>query len=104
MQSCVSQTTVDLFVVIDVADTDAYAFVSQQLPGMLCIKRKQEIVLCHDLVTEEMADYIVQLHCITGCDANFGFYGKGKSSLYVKVAKSPIAQQQLLQCGERLGK
>ena len=82
-------------VVIDAADTDAYvaaAFVSQQLSGMLCIKRRQETVLCHGLVTEEMADCIVQLHYITGCDANSGFYGKGKSSLYDKVAKSPIAQ------------
>ena len=83
-------------VAIDAADTDAYvaaAFVSQQLPGMLCIKRKQEMVLCCGLVTEEMADCIVQLHCITGCDATSGLYGKGKSSLYDKVAKSPIAQQ-----------
>ena len=49
-----------------------------------------------------MADCIVQLHCITGCDANSGLYGKAKSSLYDKVAKSPIAQQQLSQCGECL--
>ncbi len=71
-------------VVMDVADTDAYvaaAFISQQLPGMLCIKRKKETILCRGLVTEEMADCIVQLHCITGCDANSGFFGKGKSSL-----------------------
>jgi len=71
-------------VVIDTADTDAYvaaAFTSHVLPGMLCIKRKQEIVLCRGLVTEEMAECIVQLHCITGCDANSGFYGKGKSSV-----------------------
>ena len=48
-----------------------------------------------------MADCIVQLHCITGCDANSGLYGKGKSSLYDKVAKSPIAHQQLSRCRER---
>ncbi len=60
-------------VVIDAADTDAYvaaAVISQQLPGMLCIKRKQETVLCRGLVTEEMAGCIVQLHSFTGCDAN----------------------------------
>ena len=92
-------------VVIDSADTDAYvaaAFISKQLPGMLYIKRKQETVVCSDLVTDEMADCIVQLHCMTGCDANFGFYGKGKKSVYDQVAKSPVARQQLSQCGDSL--
>ena len=54
-------------VVIDVADTDAYvaaAFISLQLPSMFCIKRKQEIVLCHGLVTEEMADCSTALHAV----------------------------------------
>ena len=53
--------------VIDVADTDVFVavvFTSQLLPGMLCIKRKKETVLCRDLVTEEMAEYIVQLHAL----------------------------------------
>ena len=92
-------------VVIDAADTDAYvaaAFISRLLPGMLCIKRKHDTVLCRGLVTEEMAECIVQLHCITGCDANSGFYGRGKSSVYDKVAKSPVARQQLLRCGNSL--
>ena len=92
-------------VVIDAADTDAYvaaAVISQQLPGMLCIKRKQEIVLCRGLVTEEMAGCIVQLHSFTGCDANSSFYGKGKSSVYDKVAKNSTAQWQLSQCGDSL--
>ncbi len=77
-------------VVIDVADTDAYvsaAVIARQLPGMLCIKRKQETILCRGLVTEEMANCIVQLHCFTGCDANSGFYGMGKPSVYHKVAQ-----------------
>ena len=88
-------------VVIDAADTDTYvaaAGISQQLPGTLCIKRKQETVLCRGLVTEQMADCIVQLHC----DANSGFYGKGKSTVYSKVAKSSVAQRQLSQCGNSL--
>ena len=92
-------------VVIDVADTDAYvaaAAISRQLPGILCIKRKQENILSRGLVTEEMADCIIQLHCFTGCDANSGFYGKGKLSVYEKVAKSAAAQQQLSKCGDRL--
>ena len=82
-------------VVIDAADTDAYV-------ALLCIKRKQETIFCRDLVTEEMADCIVQLHCFTGCDANSGIYGKGKSSVYDKVAKSPVARWQLSHCGDTL--
>ena len=49
-----------------------------------------------------MATCIVQLHCFTGCDANSGFYGKGKPSVYDKVAKSTLAQHQLARCGERV--
>ncbi len=62
-------------VVTDAADTDAYvaaAVISQKLTGMPCLRRKQRTILCCGLVTEEMADCIVQLHCITGCDANSG--------------------------------
>jgi len=72
-------------VIIDAADTDAYvaaAVISQQLPGTLCIKRKQETIFCRWLVTDDMADCIVQLHGMTGCDANSGFYGNGKKSVY----------------------
>ena len=64
---------------IDAADTDAdvaAAVISQQLPGLLCIKRKQENVFCRGLVTDEMAECIAQFHCMTGCGANSGFYGK----------------------------
>lgn len=92
-------------VVIDAADTDVYiaaSVISQQLPGMLCIKRKKETVLCRGMLTEEMAHCIVQLHCFTGCDANSGFYGKGKSSVYEKVGKSSVARQQLSRCGDSL--
>jgi len=48
-------------VVIDLADTDTYvaaAVISHKLPGLLCIKRKQETILCRNLVPEEM-------HCTT---------------------------------------
>lgn len=92
-------------VVVDTADTDAYvaaAAISHQLPGMLYIKRKKEMVVCSGLVTDEMANCIVQLHCMTGCDANSGFYGKGKMSVYDQVAKSPVARRQLSRCGDSL--
>ena len=65
-------------VVIGAADTDAYVaatVISQQLPSVLC-------------------------SCMTGCDANSGFYGKGKTSVYDQVAKSPVARRQLSWCGE----
>jgi len=64
-------------VVIDATVYIGAAYISHQLPGMLCIKKKQEIILCHSLVSEDMASCIVQLHYITGCDANSSFYGKG---------------------------
>ena len=60
------------------------------------------MVSCRGLVTDEMTDCIVQLHCMTGCDANSGFYGKGKMSLYVKMANSPVARRQLSRCGDDL--
>jgi len=33
-----------------------------QLPGMLCIKRKQETILCCSLVSEDITRCIVQFH------------------------------------------
>ena len=54
-------------IVIDSADTDIYvaaAGISQKLPGLLCTKRKQETILCRNLVPEEMADCIVPLDVI----------------------------------------
>ena len=53
-------------------------------------------------MTDEMADCIVQLHYMTGCDDNSGFYGKGKKSLYDRVTKSHVALQQLSRCGDSL--
>ena len=49
-----------------------------------------------------MADCIVQLHCVTGCDANSAFYGKSKLSVYDMVAKNAVAQQLLSKCGDSL--
>ena len=86
----------------EIAAAVTAAVISQQLPGMLCIKRKQEIVLCRGLVTDKMADCIAQLHCMTGCDANSGFYGKGKKTVYDRAVKSPEAQQHLLRCEDSL--
>ena len=45
-------------IVIDSAETYIYvaAAISQKLPGLLCMKRKQATILCHNLAPEEMAD------------------------------------------------
>ena len=69
---------------------------------MICSKRKQETIFYRDLLADQMADCIVQLHCMTGCDANSGFYGKGKKSVYDQVAKNPEARWQLSWCGKSL--
>ena len=68
-------------VVSDADDPDKYvaaSAISHQQPGELYIKSKQELISCHDMVSDELSACIVQLHCFTGCDANSGFYGKGK--------------------------
>jgi len=49
-------------VIIGATDTCVYiatAYISHQLPGMLCIKRKQETILCRSLMSEDMARCIV---------------------------------------------
>ena len=80
-----------------VADTDTYmaaAPISQKLPGLLCIKRKQET---SNIVPEEMAD----CNCMDVMPTQ-GFYDKGKLLVYDKVAKSAEARQQLSKCGNSL--
>ena len=92
-------------VVIDAVDTDAYvaaAVLWQKLAGMICIKRKQETIFCRGPLADEMAGCVVQLHFMTGCDANSGFYGKGKKLVNDQVAKNPVARRQLSWCGESL--
>ena len=54
------------------------------------------------MVTIEMSDCIVQLHCMTGCDANPGLHGNGKKLVYEQVAKIAVALRQLSWCGESL--
>ena len=92
-------------VVIDAVDTDAYvaaAVLWQQLASMVCIKTKQQTILSRGLLADKSTGCNVQLHCMTGCDANSGFYGKGKKLVYDQVAKNPVARRQLSWCGESL--
>ena len=91
--------------VIDAVDTDAYvaaAVLWQQLADIICIKRKQETIFCRGPLADKMAGCIVQLHCMTGCDANSGFYGKGKKLVYDQVAKNRAARRHLSWWGESL--
>jgi len=69
---------------------------------MIYIKGKQETIFCRGLLADEMAGCIVQLHCMAGCDANSGFYGKGKKLVFDQVAKNHVARRQLSWCGESL--
>ena len=54
------------------------------------------------VAVDDMSGCVVQLHCMTGCDANSGFYGKGKKLVYDQVVKNPVARQQLSWCEESL--
>ena len=72
---------------------------SFQVISVLSGSRKVD---CRSLVSDEMRNCIIQPHCMTGCDANSGFYGKGKLSIFEQFAKSPHARRQLSQCGNSL--
>ena len=67
----------------------------QKIPWLALHKEKA-------IVPEEMASCIVPLHCLTGCDANSGFFGKGKLSVYDKVVRSAEARELLSKCGNSL--
>ena len=57
-------------------------FISRQLmfqhgSGQLFIKKKEIYLDSENLFTSVMANVIIQLHVMTGCDHNNGFYGRG---------------------------
>ena len=49
-----------------------------------------------------MAHLIIQLHVMTGCDHNCGFYGHCKKGLIKRVMKSSEARVLLYECGDAL--
>ena len=82
-------------IVIDSEDTDVYvssAYVSCRLQGELLIKHKSSLFRCSDMLPHDVADIIIPLHIITGCDYTSGFYGHGKKSVLDKVKKDPAAR------------
>ena len=93
-------------VVIDAADTDVYiqaAAVSREFPGVLCIKKKQQLLSCRAMCPdEEIASCLIPFHVMTGCDSNSCFYGHGKATLYGKIVKSAEARKLLANCGLNL--
>ena len=89
-------------VVLDSEDMDVYvqaAYVSQHLRGDLLIKRKHELINCHDMLSKEVASIIIPLHVITGSDHTSAFYGHGKKPVLMKVINDPNARMLL----ERVG-
>ncbi|CAB3976667.1 Hypothetical predicted protein [Paramuricea clavata] len=93
-------------VIIDAADTDVYiqaAAISHDVPGIICIKKKKELLFCRGMCADEdIAKCLIQFHVMTGCDANSCFYGHGKSTLYDKMVKSVECRRLLSSCEESL--
>ena len=80
-------------VVIDAEDTDVYvqaAYVLHNTDGQLFIKRKKTFIDSRGLLQREIADTIIQLHSLTGCDHNNGFYDKGKKKILEKLMKLAV--------------
>ncbi len=78
------------------------AYVSHQLQGNLLIKRKHELINCHAMLSEDVANIIIPLHVITVSDHTSGFYGHGKKRSLQKVINDPEARELLGQVGESL--
>ena len=92
-------------VIIDTEDTDNYvqaAYVAQQISGLLCLKRKRELITARCLCSEEMAASIIPLHVLTGCDHNSGFYGASKKLIADRLQGSKQAHDLLAACGKQL--
>ena len=49
-----------------------------------------------------MSHIIIQLHVLTSCDSNSGFFGHGKRKLFEICSKSPEACDFLRNCGNAL--
>ena len=83
-------TDKDTLVVEDASDTDCYsqaAAISKKIQGSLALKRKGQIISCHELCSPSLAKITVQFHTMSGCDSNNGFYGHGKKEIYNKITK-----------------
>jgi hypothetical protein len=92
-------------VVLDTEDTDNYvqaAYVAQKTTGILCVKRKRQLIDARCLCSEAMAASIIPLHVLTGCDHNSSFYGASKKLIADRLEKSKEAHGLLAACGTQL--
>ena len=86
-------------VVIDTEDTDVFvqaATISHDFSGILCIKKKEQLLFCRGMCSDDIAKCLISFHVLTGCDANSCFFGYGKKSLFGKMKRSPEARHLLL--------
>jgi len=77
-------------VVLDTEDTANYvqvAYVAHRTQGILCVKRKHQLIDAQCLCIEAMSASMIPLHVLTGCDHNSGFYGAGKKLTAGEVAR-----------------
>ena len=92
-------------VVLDTEDTDCYvqaAYVVQMTPGILCLKHTHKLTDSRCLCSKAMSEFIIQLHVLTGCDHNSGFYGASKKLIANRLEKSNEARKLLSTCGTLL--
>ena len=78
-------------IIIDAEDTDVVAQssrVSNEIDGILGIRKKKATYDCKQLCSPEVASVIVQIHVLTGADATSAFFGKGKISVIKQVVKN----------------
>ena len=92
-------------VIIDSEDMDVYvhaAYASHKVDGQLLMKKKNLYVDCQAFLQRDISEVIIQLHVMTGCDHNCGFYGRGEKMAMEKIFKSSEARNLLSACGETL--
>jgi len=63
------------------------AYVAQKTTGILCVKRKRQLIDARCLCSGAMAASI-PFHVLTGCDHNSGFYGASKKLIADRLEKS----------------
>ena len=62
----------------------------------------QQLIKCHFMLSEEVADTIIPLHVITGSDHTSALYGHGNKPVLEKVIMDPEAREFLGRVGESL--
>lgn len=92
-------------VILDTEDSDNYvqaAYVAHMMPGVLCLKRKHQLIDGKRLCSEDMSQSIIPIHVISGCDHNSGFFGASKLLIVGRLVKSEEARKLLASCGAEL--